>query len=169
MLSNLFVRWGPVVAALVILLLFTAIYLPVIRATQTGGELSRWTKNAARTGAATSLAGFIGGIVAVGFGVKVPRSAVGASDTAKKKLRRSFEGLGNMVPGPTPPRGRKLIAGLYTAVYAGIGGYAWVVWFFHPRPRLVPDVVDDFASVWLGLVIGAAYGIFKDPEDEVEE
>jgi hypothetical protein len=162
------VRWGPVVAVLVILLLFTAIYFPVIRATHTGGELPRWTKNAARTGAATTLAGFIGGVVAVGFGVKVPRANVNASDTQKKKLRRSFEGLGNMVPGATPPRGRHLIAALYTTIYAAIGGYAWVVWFFHPRPRLIPDVIDDFASVRLALVIGAAYGIFKDPEDPPE-
>jgi hypothetical protein len=158
--------------SVVVLGLFLIIYIPAISSAAKYEQPASWTKNEQKAGAATTLATLIGGIVALGFGLKPNRETADANQTDKKKLQRSFMGLGDtLTPGinPTPSWARYGISLLYTLVYLGVGLYAWTTWFFHAHGPPVPDVLKDFASAWVALASAIVYGVARDPQDAKSE
>jgi hypothetical protein len=81
--------------SVVLLFIFLRIYVPAISDAREYKKAASWTKNEQKTAAATGLASLIGGIVALGFGMKPRRTKAGANGGQKKKVQRSLMGLGD--------------------------------------------------------------------------
>jgi hypothetical protein len=109
----------------------------------------------------------IGAIVAAGLGMKPPR----LDPRQRKMAQRTFAGLGDILSAGIQPPGktRKHLAWLYLGVYVLLTLATWVIWgVWHdsatPGAPKFPAELEDFKFDSLALIIGAAFGAFRDPD-----
>lgn len=94
----------------------------------------------------TALAGLVGGIVAVAFGVSPQTGKLG--------------GLSNL--STAGMSAKDWIGGVYVVVYLLVGLTAVVTWFI--RDPLTSDLVKNLAVVTVGMIIPIVAGYFTAPE-----
>jgi hypothetical protein len=112
---------------------------------------------------ANILAGLVGGIVAVGFGVTPPTGVKGL-------LSRNMVALGSFIVENQPPaRGsalasagapRELIGAIYALVYILAGVIAIGIWLYDDK---TPDLVKNLATVSIGMFVAIITAFFRDP------
>jgi hypothetical protein len=99
---------------------------------------------------ATGIGTFVGGVVAVAFGIKP------TSQPNQSMLRRNLASLGAVPFVPTDLR--PFLGGLYAVVYVALGIAAVATWIVHPNES--SDLVKNFAVTFVGLalpIIGAYF------------
>jgi hypothetical protein len=145
-----------------LLALFVVIFIGAILAASEGRQPA-WANDKERVAFATGLASYVGGIVAVTLGQRLPTSARndgGAGDRDRPAAEdstetpRRFEYLGEAVAGFIP-RGLKglriALALCFALVYFSVSAWAVIVWFQSPLDYEVPDMVKNLVSVSIGL------------------
>jgi hypothetical protein len=145
-----------------LLALFVVIFIGAILAASEGRQPA-WANDKERVAFATGLASYVGGIVAVTLGQRLPSTSRGgdgpisqeasvAEDAAEPAGR--WEHLGGAVAGFIP-RGLKglriALALCFALVYFSVSAWAVIVWFQSPLDYEVPDMVKNLVSVSIGL------------------
>ena len=108
---------------------------------------------------ATVLAGLVGGVVAVSFGQKPPPGRTSRGDRVAVGLER----LGDLVFPAQPKQWQELMAGIYAAIYLLWGAAALIVWFSKGN-TLTPELVRNFALIWLGLFVAVVRGFLVESQ-----
>jgi hypothetical protein len=145
-----------------LLALFVVIFIGAIAAASEGREPA-WANDKERVAFATGLASYVGGIVAVTLGQRLPSSGryetaaegqnTPAADVASEAAGR-LEHLGGAVAGFIPKglKGLRIALALcFALVYFSVSAWAVVVWFQSPLDYEVPDMVKNLVSVSIGL------------------
>lgn len=105
--------------------------------------------------AATTLAGLVGGVAAIGLGTSLPEKL---KLSVKNKIMQHFLAFGIQLA----PHQEEVIQIIMAAVYAGIyllvGVMAWILWI--SRPTLTPALVKDLAGIVLGLGVAVVQSFF---------
>jgi hypothetical protein len=101
---------------------------------------------------ATVLAGLVGGVVAVAFGQKPP-----GKTTRGAQIAGGMERLGRAVLPSEPKEWQTIMAGLYAVIYVLWGAAALIVWFTKGN-TITPELVRNFALIWLGLFVAVVRG-----------
>lgn len=145
-----------------LLALFVVIFIGAILAASEGRQ-PPWANDKERVAFATGLASYVGGIVAVTLGQRLPstgrndggaggREGPAAADSAEATGR--LEHLGGAVAAFIP-RGLKglriALALCFALVYFSVSAWAVIVWFQSPLDYEVPDMVKNLVSVSIGL------------------
>lgn len=122
-----------------------------------------WADDKERVAFATGLASYVGGIVAVTLGQRLPsngRGGGGAGSGAAPNAEAGVEAAGRLehLGGAVAafiPRGLKglriFLALCFALVYFGLSAWAVVVWFQSPLDYEVPDMVKNLVIVSIGL------------------
>lgn len=140
---------APVRSTALAAITFAAVFGLLI-ASSVQGEIPKWVEGDFPTSMATALAGFVGGVVAIGLG-QTPPGTGSAEDTAR--------GIAKVTGLAGTSEGRKeLLAYLYLFIYLLLGVAAIIVAV--ARPDTTADAVKNLASIFLGLVIPIARGYF---------
>jgi len=112
---------------------------------------------------ATALAGLVGGLVAAGFGQKLPETPPGrdlAREAQPSRVARRLANLGAIVlPGQTQDW-QRLMASLYAVVYILWGVLAIITWV--AKSPVCPDLVKNLASISFGLFLAIARGFLSE-------
>jgi len=156
------IRAAGSVVNLGLLALFVVIFYGAISAA-TEVRKPDWTNDKERVAFATGLASYVGGIVAVTLGQRLPPSSrVGdgagsqeapAAEVATEAAGR-LEHLGGAVAGFIPKglKGLRIALALcFALVYFSVSAWAVIVWFQSPLDYEVPDMVKNLVSVSIGL------------------
>ena len=107
--------------------------------------------------AATTLAGLVGGVAAIGLGA-TPAERLQAQSKNKGKIAQRFLAFGVRL---APNRSEDIqysMAAIYAALYTLVGLAAWVVWV--SRPLTTPALVKDLAGIVLGLGVAVVQSFF---------
>lgn len=145
-----------------LLALFVVIFIGAISAASEE-RIPEWTNDKERVAFATGLASYVGGIVAVTLGQRLPSNGradngaggreAPASEVAAEAAGR-LEHLGGAVAGFIP-KGLKwlriALALSFALVYFSVSAWAVIVWFQSPIDYEVPDMVKNLVSVSIGL------------------
>jgi hypothetical protein len=99
---------------------------------------------------ATAVASLVGGIVAVGFGIKPP----GGNGS---RLKASVSSLGTLALPKI--EWKEVIGSIYAIVYIILGIAAVTVWVI--KPNETSALVKNLATTFLGLAIPIAAGFFR--------
>jgi hypothetical protein len=169
--SKFWVGFCWVIHVLVLLFFVVTIVLPMCRVVLEQDWLPSTDKRLPGNGnviqAGTVL---IGAVVAAGLGMKPPLTKGGQRKLSGK---RTLAGLGDILSAGIQPPGktRKHLAQLYLGVYVFLAIATWVIlWYVrHDSATLgapkIPAQLEDFKFDSVALIIGAAFGAFRDPVD----
>lgn len=106
---------------------------------------------------ATAVASLVGGVVAVGFGVKVEVPGI-LGGGANPRLLSATRGLGNLaVPGLNA---QAVIGSIYAVVYVVVGIAGLAAWVTSPAE--CSALVKNLATTFLGLAGPIVAGFFRD-------
>ncbi len=105
--------------------------------------------------AATTLAGLVGGVAAIGLGAS-PSEKLQAQH--KSKIAQRFLAFGMRLAPNRPEDLQFVMAAVYAALYTLVGLAAWVVWV--SRPLTTPALVKDLAGIVLGLGVAVVQSFF---------
>jgi hypothetical protein len=112
---------------------------------------------------ANTLAGLVGGIVAIGFGQSPPPTSTGDLSL----LSRNAVGVGNVITanrrgvrGPST-RSREVMGLVYSLAYVLMGLGAIIVWVADDKP---PEIVKNLATLSIGLFLPIVTAFFKETE-----
>ena len=108
---------------------------------------------------ATILAGLVGGVVAVSFGQKPPPGR----RTRAARVTAGLERLGELVLPAEPMKWQEIMAGVYAVIYLVWGAAALVVWFTKGN-IITPELVRNFALIWLGLFVAVVRGFLGESQ-----
>ncbi len=108
---------------------------------------------------ATALAGLVGGIVAAGFGQKLPESS---AVTRPSRMARNITALGNFVLAGQAFNAQQIVASIYAGVYVLLGLVAIITWVV--KADVTSDLVKSLASVAFGLFLAIAQTFFHEPQ-----
>jgi hypothetical protein len=103
---------------------------------------------------ATILSGLVGGIVAAGFGQKLPSNNGGGNRVGIK-----ISALGGFVQAGFDWTSKEFIGSIYAAVYVILGLLAIFIAYF--RADVAPDLLKNLANVTLGLFIAILTAFFS--------
>jgi hypothetical protein len=145
-----------------LLALFVVIFIGAISAASEAREPA-WANDKERVAFATGLASYVGGIVAVTLGQRLP--SPGRNDGAAERpdtppvnvateAAERLEHLGGAVAGFIPKglKGLRIALALsFALVYFSVSAWAVIVWFQSPLDYEVPDMVKNLVSVSIGL------------------
>ncbi len=156
------IRAAGSVVNLGLLALFVVIFIGAISAASEERKPD-WTNDKERVAFATGLASYVGGIVAVTLGQRLPSNSrvsdgPGSQDAPTAEVAAEAAGrlehLGGAVAGFIP-RGLKwlriALALCFALVYFSVSAWAVIVWFQSPLDYEVPDMVKNLVSVSIGL------------------
>jgi hypothetical protein len=145
-----------------LLALFVVIFFGAISAAREERHPD-WANDKERVAFATGLASYVGGIVAVTLGQRLPSNGRRGSSTGVDAAPAAEAGaeaaerlghLGGAVAGFIP-RGLKglriFLALCFALVYFGVSAWAVIIWFQSPLDYTVPDMVKNLVSVSIGL------------------
>lgn len=105
--------------------------------------------------AATTLAGLVGGVAAIGLGVPPPERL---QAQRKGKVSQRFLAFGMRLAPNRPEDVQFTMAAIYAALYTLVGLAAWVVWI--SKPLTTPALVKDLAGIVLGLGVAVVQSFF---------
>ncbi|MCC6147180.1 MAG: hypothetical protein IT308_06385 [Anaerolineaceae bacterium] len=115
--------------------------------------------------AATTLAGLIGGIAAIGLGASLPERLKAQS---KAKVSQHFLAFGKQLAPQQAEDLQFTMAAIYAGLYILIGLSAWVTWISHPDTT--PPLVKDLAGIVLGLGVAVVQNFFRaQPPPEIRK
>jgi hypothetical protein len=156
------IRAAGSVVNLGLLALFVVVFYGAISAASEARDPD-WTNDKERVAFATGLASYVGGIVAVTLGQRLPsNSRVGDGAGGREAPATSAAGgtagrlehLGGAVAGFIPKglKGLRIALALcFALVYFSVSAWAVIVWFRSPLDYEVPDMVKNLVSVSIGL------------------
>jgi hypothetical protein len=108
---------------------------------------------------ATGLAGLVGAVVAVGFGLKQPAPS---PQNPSPIMAENAAGLGKILASAGAPTFAQILLGsLYAVAYIVLGIVAIVVWII--KADLTPDLVKNMASVSVGMLLPIARTFLLEP------
>ena len=154
-----------------LLALFVVVFVGAISAASEEKEPA-WANDKERVAFATGLASYVGGIVAVTLGQRLPSSggaggSAAAAPTptrtpaqeASGRLDRLGRAVASFVPGGVKWLRIALALG-FALVYFGVSAWAVIVWFQSPLTYNVPDMVKNLVSVSVGLAFLLGRSVF---------
>lgn len=128
----------------------------------------KYEPNKPLTYVATAMAGLVGGVVAMQFGVKLPTPPLGAAQPGlaiEKQAERGPRFIESVVKAVTPAGPENVlssIATVYVWSYIAIGFAAIATWMFVNEKT--PSLIEHMALTWLGLLVLIATNFFQVPK-----
>lgn len=112
---------------------------------------------------ATALAGLVGGLVAAGFGQRLPESdasRAAAGEPPQGRMASRVAGLGRVVFPTDKKTWQQIVASIYAIVYILVGVATIITWAM--KGDACPLLVKNMATVSFGLFLAIARGFFTE-------
>lgn len=101
--------------------------------------------------AITTVAGIVGGVTAIGLGVKPPPSQAGIQGRIYAFGERVLPGQSKSV--------QEFAIAIYTLAYILVAVMCWITWIRYPDSAL--DLIKDMAGVFLGMAVAVLQSFFE--------